>query len=217
MNPFRFSLLTCFLVFLLPLCAAAQESTAPNPAQNTINLPPDTAVITRLVAKFDSTRLQQGDRVEARITHDVKDGRQIVLPKGALVVGQVSHFVAPPPGTLYGVVINFDTVELKNGTTASLHLEIQAIAPAPVVAVNAITDQPYNGANRVRADEHGVEVLTATSKGVFNLPDVILGLEVSSKGRTSIITSPNKIIRLDKDSQIVFRVLNPVANAAPPP
>jgi hypothetical protein len=209
MKPFRFSLLTCFLFFLLPLCAAAQESAAAKPPANTINLPPDTAVITRLVAKFDSTRLQQGDRVQARISHDVKDGHQVVLPKGALVVGQVYHFVAPPPGQLYGVAINFDTVELKNGTAISLHLELQAIAPPPVVSVNAITDQPYNGGNHVRADEHGVDVLTSTSKGVFNLPDIILGFEVSSKGRIPIISSPTQHIRLDKDSQIVFRAANP--------
>jgi hypothetical protein len=209
MKPFRFALLTCFLVVLLPLCAAAQESAAPKRPANAINLPPDTAVISRLIAKFDSSRLEQGERVEARISHDVKDGHQIILPKGSLVVGQVAHFVAPPPGQLYGVVINFDTVQLKNGTTASLHLELQAIAPPPVVPVNAITDQPYNGANRVRAEEHGVEVLTASSKGVFNLPDIILGIEVTSKGSTPIITSPSKNIRLDKDSQIVFRVPNP--------
>ena len=209
MKPFRFSLLTCCLFFLLPLCATAQESAEPKTPENTINLPADTAIIARLVAKFDSTRLQQGDRVDARITHDVKDGHQVVLPKGALVVGQVAHFVAPPPGALYGVVIKFDTVELKNGPVASVHLEIQAIAPPPVVPVNAITDLPYNGANHVRADEHGVELLTATSKGIFALPDIILGLEVSGKGRTSIITSPNQNIHLDKDSQIVFRVANP--------
>ncbi len=209
MKPFRFSLLTCCLLFLLPLCAAAQESAAAKPPANTIKLPSDTAIIARLVAKFDSTRLQQGDRVEARITHDVKDGRQVVLPKGALVVGQVSHFVAPPPGQLYGVVINFDTVELKNGTTVSLHLALQAIAPAPVVPVNAITDQPYNGANRVRAEEHGVDVLTSSSKGVSNLPDVILGQEVSKNRSTPIISSPIQHIHLDKDSQIVFRVANP--------
>ena len=98
MKPFRFSLLTCFPFFQLTLCAAAQQSAAPKTAQNTINLTPDTAIVARLVAKSDSTHLQQGDRVEARITHDVKDGHQAVLPKGALVVGQVSHFVAPPPG-----------------------------------------------------------------------------------------------------------------------
>jgi hypothetical protein len=177
--------------------------------QNTINLPPDTTIIARLVAKFDSTRLQQGDRVEARITHDVKEGHQVVLPKGALVVGQVSHFVAPPPGALYGVAINFDTVELRSGTAVSLHLELQAIAPPPVVPVNAITDQPYNGANHVRADEHGVETLTTTSKGVFKFPDLILGFEVSNKGRTPILSSQNQRIRLDKDSQIVFHVTQP--------
>jgi hypothetical protein len=209
MKPIRFPLLTRFLFLLLPLCAAAQESAGPKTTGTTINLPADTPVIARLVAKFDSARLQQGDRVEARITHDVKDGHQVVLPKGALVVGQVAHFVTPPPGVLYGVAVNFDTVELKNGTAVRLHLEIQAIAPSPVVPVNAITDQPYNGANHVRADEHGVELLTASSKGVFALPDVILGFEVSSKGRTPIISSQNQHIRLDKDSQIVFRVGNP--------
>jgi len=209
MKSFRFFFLACLLLFLLPLCAAAQESRAPKATANAINLPADTAIIARLVAKFDSTRLQQGDRVEARITHDVKDGRQVVLPKGALVVGQVSHFVAPPPGSLYGVVIKFDTVELKNGTAVSLHLEIQAIAPPPVVPVNAITDLPYNGANHVRADEHGVDLLTASSKGVFALPDVILGIEVSKNVATPIVSSQNQNIHLDKDSQIVFRVANP--------
>src|SRR5580704_18002181 len=209
MKPFRYFLLTYFLFFLLPLCAAAQENAPAKPPANTINLPPDTAIIARLVAKFDSARLQQGDRVEARITHDVKDGHQVVLPKGALVVGQVSHFVAPPPGALYGVAINFDTVELKSGTGVSLHLELQAIAPPPVVPVNAITDQPYNGASHVRADEHGVETLTTASKGVFNFPDVILGLEVSNKGRTPLLSSQTQHIHLDKDSQVVFRVTHP--------
>src|SRR5580693_9820572 len=138
MKSLQFFFLACLLLFQLPLCAAAQESGAPKTTANAINLPADTAIIARLVAKFDSTRLQQGDRVEARITHDVKDGHQVVLPKGALVVGQVSHFVAPPPGALYGVAINFDTVELKSGTAVSLHLELQAVAPPPVVSVNAI-------------------------------------------------------------------------------
>ncbi len=205
MNSIRF----CLLFLLLPLCAAAQENAPPKSAQNAINLPADTPIITRLVAKFDSTRVQQGDRVEARISHDVKDGHLLIIPRGSLVVGQVTHFVAPPPGQLYGVVINFDTIELKNGGTASLHLQLQAIAPPPVVSVNAITDQPYNGANHVRADEHGVEALTASSKGVFNLPDVILGMEVTSKGSIPIISSPTRKIRLDKDSQIVFRIANP--------
>jgi hypothetical protein len=205
MNSIRF----CLLFLLLPLCAAAQESASPKSAQDTVNLPADTPVITRLVAKFDSTRVQQGDRVQARISHDVKDGHLVIIPKGSLVIGQVTHFVAPPPGQLYGVAINFDTIELKNGGTASLHLQLQAIAPPPVVSVNAITDQPYNGTNHVRADEHGVEVLTASSKGVFNLPDVILGMEVTSKGSVPIINSPAQKIRLDKDSQIVFRVANP--------
>jgi hypothetical protein len=209
MKPARCTLFICLLGLLLPLWAAAQETASAKPPANTIHLPPDTVVIARLVAKFDSTHLEQGERVEARISHDVKDGHQIVIPKGSLVLGQVVHFVAPPPGTLYGVAINFDTIQLKNGSTASLHLELQAIAPAPVVSVNAITDQPYNGANRVRADEHGVELLTSTSKGVFNLPDIILGQEVSNNRSTPIISSPIQKIRLDKDSQIVFRVANP--------
>jgi hypothetical protein len=209
MKPSRFSLLTCFPFFQLTLCAAAQQSAAPKTAQNTINLTPDTAIIARLVAKSDSTRLQQGDRVEARITHDVKDGHQVVLPKGALVVGQVSHFVAPPPGALYEVAINFDTVELNSGIAVTLHSALQAIAPPPVVPVNAITDQPRNGASHVRADEHGVETLTTASKGVFNFPDVILGLGVSNKGRTPILSSQTQHIHLDKDSQIVFRVPHP--------
>jgi hypothetical protein len=209
MKPFRFSLLTCFLFFLLQFCTAAQQSGTIKTVGNTINLPPDTAIIARLVANFDSTRLRQDDRVEARITHDVKDGHQVVLPKGALVVGQVSHYVAPPPGAFYGVAINFNTVELKNGAAVSLHLEIQALAPPPVVPVNAITDLPYNGANHVRADDHGVELLSATSKGIFSLPGVILGLEVSKKVRTPVISSQIQNIHLDKDSQIVFRVSNP--------
>jgi hypothetical protein len=209
MKSLQFFFLAYLLLFQLPLCAAAQESGAPKTTANAINLPADTAIIARLVAKFDSTRLQQGDRVEARITHDVKDGHRVVLPKGALVVGQVSHFVAPPPGLLYGVVIRFDTVELKNGTAVPLHLEIQAIAPPPVVPVNAITDLPYNGANHVRADEHGVDLLTASSKGVFALPDVILGIEVSKNVPTPIVSSQNQNIRLEKNSQIVFRVANP--------
>ncbi len=209
MKSLRFFFLACLLLFQLPLRAAAQESGAPKTTANAINLPADTAIVARLVAKFDSTRLQQGDHVEARITHDVKDGHRVVLPKGALVVGQVSHFVAPPPGSLYGVVIRFDTVELKNGTAVSLHLEIQAIAPPPVVPVNAITDLPYNGANHVRADEHGIDLLTASSKGVFALPDVILGIEVSKNVPTPIVSSQNQNIHLEKNSQIVFRVANP--------
>jgi hypothetical protein len=207
MKLFRFSVLAGFLCLLVPVCAAAQGGVAAT-AGNTINLPADTAVITRLVARFESARLQVGDRVEARVSHDVRVGHQVVLPKGTIVVGQVAHFVAPP-GSLYGVVIRFDTVELRNGGTASLHLEIQAIAPPPVVSVNGITDQPYDGGNHVRADAHGVETLTGDSKGVIALPDVVLGIEVSGKGNSSIINSTSQKIRLDRDSQIVFRVANP--------
>jgi hypothetical protein len=95
---------------------------------------------------------------------------------------------------LITLAINFDAVELKNGPVVSLHLEIQAIAPPPAQSVNAITDLPYNGGKHVRADEHGVEPLTAQSKGVIAPPELILGIEASGKGRTPFIASRNQNI-----------------------
>jgi hypothetical protein len=72
MTSFRFSVLTCLLLLLFTLCAAAQESGTASTTGNPRMLPADTAIVAKLVGKFDSKDLQKGDRVEARITHDVR-------------------------------------------------------------------------------------------------------------------------------------------------
>lgn len=64
----------------------------------------------------------------AKVTHDVKLNRSVVIPKGSRLLGHVTEVMARSKDQAPSVVgIAFDRAVLNNGTEMSLALGIQAI------------------------------------------------------------------------------------------
>jgi hypothetical protein len=190
----------------------AQASGSPSTAGNALNLPSDTAILARLVAELDLTGCKEGDRVEAQITQDVKDGHQTVLKKGALVIGRITRVQAAlDAGGVNVVWILFQNVEAKTGEPSLLNLDIQAIAPPPTKGSDNLngTDRYAIAMGHMSAKEGFVDVLTAKSKGAIGLPGVDLAFQNSGGAHKSMLVFNKRNIHLVKGSQIVFRVVNP--------
>jgi hypothetical protein len=208
------------LVFAFWTCAQgtstapsnAQASGSPSTAGNALHLPSDTAIFARLVAELDLTACKEGDRVEAQIAQDVKDGHQTVLKKGALVIGRITRVqTALDAGGVNVVWILFENVETKNGEPSLLHLDIQAIAPPATKGTDNLngTDRTAIAMGHMSAKEGFVDVLTANSRGAIGLPGVNVAFQNSGGTHISMLVFNKANIHLVKGSQIVFRVVNP--------
>ncbi len=80
--------------------ASASSSTSA-PAQlrqNRAELSADTAFEGELRKSLDAKRNKQGDRVEARITQDVKSDGQVFIPKGSKLIGRITQAKARARG-----------------------------------------------------------------------------------------------------------------------
>jgi hypothetical protein len=177
---------------------------------NTFELASGTAILGRLDSQLYTEHCSKGDRVEIQITHDVMQGHQTVLKKGARAVGKIVKLqTSPEEGGMYGVGILFDSMVLKNGDTVPLRMEIQAIAPPSAVGINRITDLPDGGGNQVNANQGAVEAIGVKRQDPVDLPGVALGIETVNGTHISILACKTGNIHLEKWSQIVLRVVNP--------
>lgn len=85
-----------------------------------------------LGASVDSKRAKIGDPVIAHITEAVKADGEIVIPKGARLVGHVTQAASRGKGDSESALgIQFDRVVLKNGQEMPLSVWIRAIAAEP--------------------------------------------------------------------------------------
>jgi hypothetical protein len=176
---------------------------------STLNVPNDTLIFAKLSSRLDTKRSNPGDHVEAEITEDVKVDHQTVIKRGSRVTGQVAALQAnPPPGGVYGVDIVFENVQTKTGQDLSLHMVIRAIAPPPDQGTNAITDLPPGFDGHANANLGAIEELTAQSEGAMHLPGMDLTVAVGKGTEISILSCKDHAIRLERGTQIVFRVVN---------
>jgi len=82
-----------------------------------------------LTSALDAKKNKAGDRVEARTTQDVKQGRNVVLPKGTRLVGHVTQAQARGSGQSNSALgVAFDRAELRDGQQVPLNVGIQALA-----------------------------------------------------------------------------------------
>jgi len=189
-----------------------QESTAAKAPGNAIALPSDTPIFAKLTSELDTQHCKAGDRVEAQVTRDVKDGSRAVIKKGAVISGKISKAQAEPDGGgLYGVWIVFEQVELKSGESAELRLDIQAVAPPENGGADNLNgvDTGALMAGHGSATEGRVDVLTAKSRGAVGIPGVDVAFQNAGGAHITLLVSKKGNFRFVKGSQMVFRVFNP--------
>lgn len=196
---------------------AAVPAQAADSAKATLQIPADTPILARLTTEVNIKKCQLGERVEAQVTHDVKVDKQTVIKRGAKVVGQVTKLQATPDSSgMYKIGILFDTVEQKNSAPAGLHLEVQALAPPPASGDDDARDPRGMAQTNINAgakghlsgDQGPQGELTDKSRGPIGFSGLELGAEIAQGVHTTILSSSKDNIRLTKDSQVLFKVVN---------
>jgi hypothetical protein len=206
------NVILCLGVLLLAMIAAAQSANAQSaPA---LNVPGDTVILAKLTENLDLQQAAVGQQVEAQTTQDVKQGKDVLLKKGATLVGHVTSVEPATAGKSEAMVgIIFDSVKIKNGAAQTLHLLIRALAPEP--------DAPYNStvaggrgisgetdhvgvAGVDRADVSNGLVLNASSVGVAGIPGLQLEVRKSNGQQTAILDMTKGDVKLKKGTQLVL-------------
>jgi hypothetical protein len=136
--------LTVFVGAIFAVCAAAQSqtSTPPNPqTQATPDtaaqaapaqpaIPKGPAVNAELNSSVDSKKAKVGDKVEAHTTEALKNGNDVVVPKGTKLIGHVVEASARSKGDQQSTLaIQFDKAVPKKEQEIPMTMMIIAVAP----------------------------------------------------------------------------------------
>jgi len=195
----------------------AQAPAAPSPGKpaNSLNIPVDTSFFAKLTTPIVITQAKNDDALEAQTTQDIKQGHDVLLKKGSMLLGHVRSAEAPTtdrPETF--VVIVFDQVKPKGGDAAPFSLIIQALAPESDSNrdIADATGTRVEGATRTAGvSGHAVSApnqLTGTSKGVFGITGLQLGDRITDGKHYTVLAALGKDIQLKKGTQLVMRVVN---------
>jgi hypothetical protein len=90
-----------------------------------------------LVGKLDSKSAKVGDQVVLKTTESMKAADGTLIPKGTLLVGNLTSVAAHAKGSAdSAMAIQFDHAELKGGPTMAIHSEIRSVAPPASAAMS---------------------------------------------------------------------------------
>ena len=153
--------------------ASASSSTAAQSNGSSAAIADGTAINAALSAPVDSKKAKPGDEVTARTTEAVKAEGKTVVPKGAKLVGHVTHASARGRGDAESALgIAFDKAILKNGQEVALGGSIQALASAETAAraggadLDAVSDVGAAGGGRAMSGGRGaLGGVTSTAGG----------------------------------------------------
>jgi hypothetical protein len=202
-------------VFAGQASAPAQTS----PALEGLELHAGTAFLAKLSTNLDGRQCKPGEPMEAEVRQDIKQGHDVVLKKGAVLLGHVAGVKAPTSDTPeLDVAIAFDSVRMKDGKRFSLNLIIQALAPeADFDNSSSLADfagpQMSKPTSTAGVDGHNRTVrgninhLTVTSTGVYDLQGLGLGEQIINGADYSTLTSSTEF-RLKKGAQLVMKVVS---------
>jgi hypothetical protein len=91
-----------------------------------------TPINAELTSSLDSKKAKAGDPVNARVSEAVKADGEVVIPKGAKLVGHLTQASARSKGDAdSSLAIQFDKAVLKNGQEVLLTVWIRAMAAEP--------------------------------------------------------------------------------------
>lgn len=116
--------------------SAPQASAPPNAAEAARDpvIPNGPAVTVELNSSLDSKKAKVGDKVEARTLEALRNGNEIIVPKGTKLIGHVTEAAARAKGdSESSLAIQFDKALPKKEQEIPLHVMMLAVAPpAPV-------------------------------------------------------------------------------------
>jgi hypothetical protein len=115
--------------------AASATSASANAGPASAGFSNGTAVNADLLTTIDARKCHPGQRVEAKTTKDVKEGKHVVLRRGTRLIGHVTEAQAHTKTHAESAVgIVFDEAVIKKGETVPFHASIQALAAAQSMA-----------------------------------------------------------------------------------
>jgi hypothetical protein len=220
MKYFAHATLGSLLVFAGPQGPLAGQTPAPaqaTPALDALKLPAGTAFLAKLSTNLDGRQCKPGDAVEAEVKQDIKQGHDVMLKKGSVLLGHVAGVKVPASGTSQlNVAIAFDSVRLKDGKRFSMDLTIQAFAPeADVTNNDTLNDgRGLDAATNKATVSHATTLkgsfnqLTVTSTGVHGLPGLTLSDQITNGAHYSTLDSSTGDFRLKKGAQLVMKVVS---------
>ena len=107
----------------------SSTSASANAGPASASLDNGTAVNADLLTTIDARKVHPGQRVEAKTTKDVKEGKRVVLRHGTKLIGHVTEAQAHTKATAQSAVgIVFDEAIVGSGETVPFHASIQALA-----------------------------------------------------------------------------------------
>jgi hypothetical protein len=212
------------LVFAsVALISTADSQTAPpsEPPANALSVPGDTTFLAALATPIGIDQARPNDTVEAVTSQDIKKGHEVVLKKGATLLGRVDWVDAATmvPTGPHRIVITFDRVKPKKGDEEmQFHLVIQALAPTSDVQTDSVPFATGRGMQGATADnlpnghasatQGSVNSLTPSSHGVQDLPGLELSERVADDKHATVLSASRKNIQLKKGTQLLMKVVS---------
>ncbi|HLW82348.1 MAG TPA: hypothetical protein VKS20_09935 [Candidatus Acidoferrales bacterium] len=115
--------------------AASSSSASANAGPASAGFSNGAAVNADLLTTIDARKCHPGQRVEAKTTKDVKEGKHVILRRGTRLIGHVTEAQAHTKAHAESAVgIVFDEAVIKKGETVPFHASIQALAAAQTMA-----------------------------------------------------------------------------------
>jgi hypothetical protein len=218
------ALLSAFVVALTSpdrLVAQSQNPATSEPSVNSLSVPDDTTFLAALTTPIGMDQAKPNDTVEAVTSQDIKKGHDVVLKKGATLLGRVDWVdaaTAVPPRP-HRIVITFDRVEpKKREEEMQFHLVIQALAPKSDVQTDSVPFATGRGMQGATADnlpsghasatQGSVNALTPSSHGVQDLPGLELSERIADSKHATVLSASRKDIQLKKGTQLVMKVVS---------
>jgi hypothetical protein len=200
------------------LFAQSQSPATPGPAANSLNVPDDTTFLAALATPIAIDQAKPNDRVEAVTSQDIKKGHDVVLKKGATLLGSVDFIDAATTGP-HRIVITFDRVKAKKSEEEMpFHLVIQALAPKSDVETDSVPFATGRGMQGATADnmpsghasatQGSVNALTPSSHGVQDLPGLDLSERIADDKHATVLSASRKEIQLKKGTQLLMKVVS---------
>ena len=206
------------VVLLTVISAAARNAQGSQTSSPTLNIPGDTIILAKLVTNLDLQQAAVGQQIEAQTTQDVKQGKDVLIKKGATLIGHVST-VEPATATkaeaMVGII--FDGVKLKSSQPQTLHLLIRALAPESDAEYSGIVqggrgisgETDHAGLAGVdRANASTGAVLNSASVGVAGIPGLELEIRKTNGQQIAILGMTKGDVKLKKGTQLVLLVVS---------
>lgn len=212
--------------------ATANQSTQPAAGEPAARLSGRTALQVELGKSVDAKKAKPGDLVEAKLMQDVKSDGQVVLHRGARLVGHLTEAQArskEKPESRLGIVFE---KAVGKGEEFAFTAVVIALAPPrdgptniagdsnslssgpamggqPFGAGHAVGGPSASAAPAVGAATRGLGgsgTLTAESRGAIGLPGVALKPSVVDGVQGTTVVSSDRNVKLESGTQMVLLV-----------